>query len=173
MYCPKPFNSLSQAEGAKCGHAASKLAPADVPSGPVGLQSAGTKHVALTAQNCTFQFTFLKQKVPNVKLSSCQWPMLASKCPSSHNTLPKTAPRHFSHADALLRNYTILHVGVQPHQAPCATQKCNAQFTSSSSTKTVPGRMQCPKLCTCSPVNFTFLNQMRRKIATSFGPVSF
>ena len=170
MYCPKPFNSLSQAEGAKCGHAASKLAPADVPSGPVGLQSAGTKHVALTAQNCTFQFTFLKQKVPNVKLSSWHWPMLASKCPSSHNALPRTAPPHFSQAEAL-QNYTILHVGVLPNQAWCATQKCNAQFTSSSSTKTVPGSVRCPKLC--SPVNFTFLNQMRRKIATSFGPVSF
>ena len=139
--------------------------------GPVGLQSAGTGHVALTAQNCTFQFTFLKQKVPNVKLSSWHWPMLASKSPSSHNALPKTAPRHFSQAGALLQNYTILHVGVLPDQVRCATQKCNAQFTSSRSTKTVPGRMWCPKLC--SPVNFTFLKQMGRKITPQFGPVSF
>ena len=144
-----------------------QVGTADVPSGPVGLQSAGTKHVALTAQNCTFQFTFLKQKVPNVKLSSWHWPwpMLASKCPSSHNALPKTAPRHFSQAEAL-QNCTILHAGVQPDR--CATQKCNGQFTSSSSTKTVAGRMRCPKLC--SPVNFTFLSQMCCKITTQFGP---
>ena len=58
LYCPKPFNSLSQAEGAKCSF---QVGTANVPGGPDGLQSAGTKHVALTAQNCTFQFTFLKQ----------------------------------------------------------------------------------------------------------------
>ena len=98
-----------------------QVGTADVPSGLVGLQSAGTKHVALTAQNCTFQFTFLKQKVPNVKLSSWHWPMLASKCPSSHSALPKTAPLHFSKA-AAMQNYTILHVGVLPNQARCATQ---------------------------------------------------
>ena len=122
-----------------------QVGTANVPGGPDGLQSAGTKHVALTAQNCTFQFTFLKQKVPSVKLSSWHWPMLASKCPSSHNALPKTAPRHFSQAEAL-QNYIFFAcwIPTQPGTVQVA-QKCNAQFTSSSTTTELQGDLE--QLC--------------------------